>query len=327
MPTKPIRRILLVRPDRLGDLLMNLPLIHRLKTNHPTATLALVCAQSWAPLFHHHLDVNQVIGLEPGAGPGSILRQLKAGKYDCAVITAPDKAWHWTLFRLGIPIRAGFDRKWGRLLTHRIPDDKAVSGRHEADSNLAAVDSICPARWNGRMELGLDMHARRKDILASLNLIPGKKLIVFHLSSTNAAKEIPPAVFAEVISKLLEKPRYQVIVVGSEPGPAPTAAMLKLFQNEPQFVDLTGRTDITKLALLLKEAHCVVTTDSGPLHLAWIQKTPTVALFVEGAEGSTPQRWGVYPGFAPSQVIQAPQNGFESAAILNAIHMLLGEAA
>lgn len=323
MPIKPIRRILLVRPDRLGDLLMNLPLIHRLKTNHPSATLALVCAKAWEPLFHHHLDVNQVIGLEPGAGPSSVMRQLRAGRYDCAVVTAPSKAWHWALFRLGIPTRIGFDRKWGFLLTHRTPDRKAGSGKHEVDSNLETVDAVCPERWNGKMGLGIEMHARREQFIGSLGLHPGKKHIVFHLTSSNPDKEIPANVFAQVIGKLLERPRYQVLVVGSDAGPY--AAMLKLFASEARFTDLTGRTDITKLALLLQEAHCVVSTDSGPLHLAWVQKTPTVALFVEGAAGSVPQRWGPYPGYSRATVLRAKRDAFDPVAVLEAVQTSLSE--
>jgi ADP-heptose:LPS heptosyltransferase len=137
------------------------------------------------------------------------------------------------------------------------------------------------------------------------------------MGSSDPKKEIPPAVFAGVIGKLLERPRHQEIVVGSDPGP--NAAMLKTFEGEPQFLNLVGRTRITELALLLKEAHCVVSTDSGPFHLAWIQGVPTVSLFVAGAPGSTPARWGVYPNFAPSRTIQAPAQGFEPSTILAAV--------
>jgi ADP-heptose:LPS heptosyltransferase len=322
-PPKPLSRILLVRPDRLGDLLMNLPLIHRLKTAYPRASLTLVCARAWAPLFHHHLDVNRVIGMDLNGRPGPLIRELVRGKFDCAVITAPSKAWHLAAFRMGIRVRAGFDRKWGFLLTHRTPDRKAESGRHEVDINLEVADRLCPAPWNGRMDLGLDMHPHRAEITGSLGLIPGRRHIVFHLTSSNAQKEIPSSVFAGVFSKLLEKPRHQIIVVGADAGPY--APMLKVFEGEPCFTDLTGRTDITKLALLLREARCVVSTDSGPFHLAWVQKTPTVALFVEGAPGSTPERWGVYPGFAPNRTLRARQLEFDPAAIHAAVLNILEE--
>lgn len=333
MPTDTVRtaaplqrtlsRILLVRPDRLGDLLMNLPLIHRLKTHYPHASLTLVCARAWAPLFHNHLDVNRVIPIDPDSKPGPLIRQLAREKFDCAVITAPSKEWHLAAFRMGIRVRVGFDRKWGFLLTHRTPDRKAESGRHEVDSNLETVDRLCTAPWNGRMDLGIDMHPRRAELTESLGLIPGKRHIVFHLTSSNAQKEIPSSAFASVFAKLLEKPRHQVIVVGADAGPY--APMLKVFEGETCFTDLTGRTDITKLALLLKEAHCVVSTDSGPFHLAWVQKTPTVALFVEGAPGSRPERWGVYPGYAPNRTLRARQQEFDPAAILAAVLNILEE--
>lgn len=319
----PIKKILLVRTDRLGDLLMNLPVIHRLKQNHPHATLTLVCNSAWAPLFHNHLDVNRVIGVDGPFGPvnarnrRAMLRDLRGQRFDCAVITAPSKEWHWAAFRLGIPVRAGFKRKWGFLLTHPTEDRKAASGRHEIDSNLEAVDALCPARWNGRMGLGLDMHPRRAELLDALGLITGKKRIVIHMTSTNPDKEIPSAVFAGVILKLLDQPRHQVIVVGAAPGRH--ADLLRTFEGEPRFLNLIGRTPIATLGLLLKEAHCVVSTDSGPFHLAWIQGVPTVSLFVAGAEGSTPARWGVYPNYAPSRTIQARAQEFEPSTILAAI--------
>ncbi len=319
----PIKKILLVRTDRLGDLLMNLPVIHRLKQNHPHATLTLVCNSAWAPLFHNHLDVNRVIAVNGPSGPKdarqrrAMLRDLRAQRFDCVVMTAPSKEWHWAAFRLGIPVRAGFNRKWGFLLTHKTEDRKAASGRHEIDSNLEAVDALCPERWNGRMDLGLDMHQRRAELVEPLGLIAGKKRIVFHMTSTNPDKEIPSSVFAAVIARLLEQPRHQVIVVGAEAGRH--ADMLRTFEGESRFINLTGRTGIAALGLLLREAHCVVSTDSGPFHLAWIQRIPTVALFVSGVEGSTPARWGVYPNFAPSRTIQAKHQEFEPSTILAAI--------
>lgn len=319
-----IKKILLVRTDRLGDLLMNLPVIHRLKQNHPHATLTLVCHSAWAPLFHHHLDVNRVIGVDPTTVlkepkvRHELMRDLRVNRFDCAVMTAPSKEWHWAAFRLGIPVRAGFKRKWGFLLTHPTADHKAASGRHEIDSNLEAVDALCERPWNGRMELGLDLHPRGAELLQPLGLTVGKKRIVFHLTSTNPQKEISPSVFAQIFSKLLERPRHQVIVVGADAGP--NAAMLKMFQGEAQFLNLIGRTSITELALVLKEAHCVVSTDSGPYHLAWVQGIPTVGLFVADAAGSTPERWGVYPNFTPTRTIRASADAFDAAAILNAVH-------
>lgn len=327
-----IRKILFVRTDRLGDLLMNLPVIHRLKQNHPHATLTLVCHAAWEPLFHHHLDVNRVVGIDSakvsrgGAERRALLRDLGRERFDCAVVTAPSKEWHWATFRLGIRTRVGFDRKWGFLLTHRTPDRKAVSGRHEVDSNLEAVDGLCPERWNGRMGLGLDLHPRADELLAPLGLAAGKKRIVFHLSSSNPRKEISPAAFAGVISRLLERPRHQVIVVGADAGTGRAAEMLKIFEGEPRFVNLIGRTTVTELALLIKEAQCVVSTDSGPLHLAWVQGVPTVALFVTGVEGSDPRRWGAYPGFATSRTLQAAPDAFDPEAILEAIRQCAPDA-
>jgi heptosyltransferase-2 len=323
-----IRKILLIRTDRLGDLLMNLPLIHRLKQNFPTATLTLVCSSAWAPLFHHHLDVNRVIGVSDEALANSkymsgLMRDLRSARFDCVIMSASSKEWHWRAFCLGIPARIGFRRKWGFLLTHGLPDRKAESGRHEIDSNLELLNSVCPKPWNGQMELGLDLHPNGAAMVEPFGLTVGKKRIALHLSSSNPQKEIPASVLRDVITHLLERPRYQVILVGSDAGAS--AEMLKEFAPNPRLVNLIGRTNITELALVLSRAHCVVSTDSGPLHLAWIQKIPTVALFVAGVEGSSPERWGVYPGFAPSRTIRAVPEKFEPATILAAIQECASE--
>jgi heptosyltransferase-2 len=228
-------------------------------------------------------------------------------------MSAPSKQFHWLAFALGIPVRIGFKRKWGFLLNQSREDHKAGSGRHEIDSNLELLDTVCPKAWNGQMELGLDLHPGSKEILEPLGLVVGKKRIVLHLSSSNVQKMIDPALFRDVIKHLLEKPRYQVILVGSDLGiQGPTAEMLKEFESSSQVLNLINRTNITELALVLSRAHCVVTTDSGPLHLAWIQKIPTVALFVTGAEGSDPK-------FAPSRTFQAPPDQFDAAAIIAAV--------
>ena len=48
-----INNILIIRHDRIGDVLMNLPMIHRLKENHPEAKITLLCQWAIKDLFMH----------------------------------------------------------------------------------------------------------------------------------------------------------------------------------------------------------------------------------------------------------------------------------
>ena len=318
-----LSRILVIRMDRLGDFLMNVPVIQRLNDNFPQAELTVLCHPDQRAIAENLSGVDRILTgtLEEFSNLASWIKwffELKSYRFDGVVMTHPHKYLHLMLWLLRIPLRIGYNRKWGFFLNHHSQDRKSSAKKHEIDYNLEILNGVCPKPWNGQCNLEFKAHPNYLNVLKSFRMNEERSRVVFHVTSSNPEKELPWAVFRRVIDKLLKEGKTQVILVGT----GPEEKLKDLFEfpsDEGSFLNLVGKTSVTDLAMILNDSQCVVSLDSGPLHLAWMQQIPVVAIFLKGVTGSNPTRWGVYPNFSPAAQIYKYPSEISSDEILKAI--------
>lgn len=129
-----IKNILVIRSDRFGEFLLNIPAIRALKDAYPQSVLTLAVNAQVCELAARGLEwVDQVLDWDQIKG------SLGKYKFDLAVVLNPTKEAHQKIFWAHIPVRLGYDRKWGILLTHKIKDTKHLGNRHEVEANLELV--------------------------------------------------------------------------------------------------------------------------------------------------------------------------------------------
>ncbi len=321
------QKILLVRTDRIGDLLMNVPVMRRLRQNFPKSYLTVLAHEASAPVLSRQPDIDEVLPVSDGllatpAGRWDLARRLRSRRFDCAVVSNPAKFLHFAAWFGGIPVRAGYGRKWGFFLNRRIPDRKAAAGRHEIDSNLELLDAFCPQAWDGTIDLGFRANASETGaVLRRFGLEGDRRIVAVHLGTSDPRKEWPLSQWGEVIGGLARDGSLRVVLVGASLDAARRASLG--LAASPDLLDLTGRTTLPELAVLLGQSALLVSTDSGPYHLAWMQGASVVGLFVKAAGGSSPGRWGVYPGFAKCVEIHKAADEIRPAEVLDAIHRCL----
>jgi ADP-heptose:LPS heptosyltransferase len=196
------------------------------------------------------------------------------------------------LYLSGIPVRAGYDRKWGFLLTKRIPHTKQFGLRHEIDYALEAARYL-GAEPSGRgMHMAVQAEAARKaaDMLAETGVGGGDLLIAVNPGASCPSKRWPAEKFAKAASELADKYNAKVAVVcaGADRISGDKVAGL----IGPRCANLSGRTTVAELAAVLKRAKLFISNDSGPVHIACAVGTPVVAVFGRNDAGLSPRRWG-----------------------------------
>lgn len=141
-----IKNILAVRNDRFGEFLLNIPAFRALKKSYAGAKLTLLvnpCVQELARCIDF---VDEVIAWENTRHKFSQIyrfsRDLKARDFDLCVIFNPSKELNIISFLAGIPIRVGYNRKWGILLTKKTEDKKYLGQKHEIEYNLELLSLI-----------------------------------------------------------------------------------------------------------------------------------------------------------------------------------------
>ncbi len=292
-----VRRLLCIRTDRLGEVLLTLPAVMALRASYPDCHLTLMVNPQLAALLSGTPGVDRVVEYREARGvpwwvkAWRLARELRVGRYDAVVVANPKKEFHLAAYWAGIPMRGGYHRKWGGLLTHRIPDRKALGACHEVEYNLELVQALNPrltvALW--RLPVLERERAEVRHLLAQQGLEPSKPFIAVHPWASNPRKQWPAERFRALIRLLSGHGSLQVVVIGGVEERSRLAAVLP---DGVRVAEVVGRLTLRQLAALLEQARLLVSNDSGPVHVAAAVGTRTVVLFGAADPATGPRRWG-----------------------------------
>jgi len=114
-------------------------------------------------------------------------------------------------------------------------------------------------------------------------------LLLIHPGSGDSSLNLPIKRFAQVADMLIQDMRAKVIITGTEREKGLADLMESYMRNQP--INLVGRTNFRQLASLLKKVDVLISSSTGPMHLAAALGTPTVAIFCP-IFAAGPIRWG-----------------------------------
>ncbi len=269
-----IKNILVIRNDRFGEFLLNIPAIRALKEKYPQARIRLAVSYVVCELAGLVECVDEVVVWDEGK------RNLRKHKFDLCIILNPSKEANWASFWAGIPVRAGYGRKWGFLLTHRIKDTKYLGDRHEVDCNLELVGLMGAKTLDKTLKIKVNDNLFREFI--------GQRVVAIHPFTSDPVKQWPVERFKELAQRIKRELGLQVVFVGEYQG----QSILRTVPSGDGIINMVNKTSLVELAALLKRCSLLVSGDSGPVHLAASVGTPVVALFRNDLPGKTAKRWG-----------------------------------
>jgi ADP-heptose:LPS heptosyltransferase len=294
VPPEKIKKILVVRNDRFGEFLLNIPVLVALKGYFHYAEITLVIRPEVEALARRIPPIDRLIGWDSLSKHSlldkiNLIQKLKREKFDLGVILNPSKEFNLIAFFSGIRHRVGYDRKWGFLLNCKIKDRKSQGLKHEAEYNLDLIRAIGIDTFSSDIKFPLDI--KKEDFpdsrIKELG-IANDNLIAFHPWTSNREKEWPQIKYKELIVALARESDAKLIVIG---GSDELERSLVLCKDLP-VVNLTGKTTLIELATLLKRCKLFISADSGPMHLAAIVGAKVVALFRKGPASVSARRWG-----------------------------------
>ena len=287
-------RVLVLRLERIGDLLMVFDALAALRARLPAAHIDLVVGSWNEPLARAMAVADQVETLDaPWLARGAKgvtwsamiarARAWRACRYDLAVNFEPDIRSNLLLGLAGPRRRVGyFTGGGGACLT----DAAAYAPtRHTRDNALRLVQLACPAS----PPAGLDAadgpacltipESARAQALALLGPDDGRRFIGVHASGGRAVKQWHLDRFAAVATALGREHGATVVLTGT-PADAPLVrAVRQAIPPDVPVVDACGDLDLLILGAVIDRCAVFVTGDTGPMHLAAAVRTPTVGIF------------------------------------------------
>ena len=281
----PIRRLLAVNLNYLGDALFTTPALATLRARYPDAIIEVLAGERAAAMLAGNPTVDRVI-VRPrrsGSARASAFAQtIREGNYDAAILfqsITSNAALSWLL---RVPIRVGFAQDGcSPFLTHRVAGRQ--DGEHVVDAYLrlaqaapAQSDSVTIPAPALSITLSPEDRVFAEQVFSKQELLP--PVVGLVIGATRAQKRWPEEYWGRLAEKLWSVGNISCVLLG---GPEELDAAQRIMgqtKNAP-LVSLVGRTSEKQLAAIIDQLGLVISGDSGPLHIATAMKTPVVALF------------------------------------------------
>jgi len=296
---KGYRRILAVRMDNIGDIVLLGPPLRSVRKAFPGASITLLSSPAgstiapllpwvdrvipWKALWQ---DVSGSQEFQPDREL-ELVHTLKAGNFDLALIfTSFAQSPYppaYACFLAGIPIRAGLSKEFGGgVLTHwaKSPPDEI----HQVDRNLAVIKSLGIPTDGEQLELSIDnaLTDQVKDLLISVGIQPGEPFIGLAPGASCNARRYPVDKFAKVAEIVANQARLPVVILGSQREAAGLGPFEEILAPR-QIISLVGKTTVPGFVGVIQQAAFILANNSSALHIADAFGKPMV-IFYSGTE-------------------------------------------
>lgn len=300
------RRILCVRLDSLGDVLMCTPAFRALRDSLPGCRLTLLTSPSGAAAARHVPELDDVVTLkapwmkheEPldESALQSCVADLAARRFDAAVVFT---SWSQSplpaamlCYLAGIPLRLASCRENPyQLLSHWVPEPERESAtRHEVRRQLDLVAQIGCRTADTALSFAVPDASERQvhSLLTDAGIDPAAPYLVLHAGASAPSRRYPLRHWLVLIGLLGTRLGYPMILSGARDE----AQWLRPLEESwvgPTH-SLIGKLDLGELGALIRSAALLVTGNTGPAHIASALGTPLVDLYALTNPQHTPWR-------------------------------------
>ena len=288
-------RILVIKLDHLGDVLLATPVFSNLRRAYPNAELHALTGAWTRVVLEKHPDVNKVIEYNSPAfcrtgqstsfrGTFKLYRELRREKYDLMVELRGDWRTVWFAFGRLTPKRLS---RAALQIANRLGFAQ-FSGTHETTRNLDVLKQagIPTPVQTAIFSVTAEDKKWASDFLTTYRIERQRPLIAIHPGSPIPLKRWLFDRYAELADWLIAQKRAQILFVGVEDEIPIITEIQALMRGES--INVAGRTTLAQLASILHTCNVFIGNDSGPMHLAAGVGTQTIGLYGPG----DPTRFG-----------------------------------
>lgn len=290
-----VRKVLCVRLDSLGDVLMCTPAMRAIKGDAPRRVLTLLTSDSGAAAARYIPELDGVMAypapwMRSGRARGAsidadMLSRIAARRFDAAVIftSYSQSALPAALLchMAGIPLRLAHCRENPYLMLSdwvaEPEPDKMI--RHEVQRQLDLVASVGWQSATTQLSFKVPEPALAmvRRLLARHGIGSEQPFVLMHPGASAPSRRYPPHLWSQVISALAARRRGPIVLSGD----AAESALLDEISDATgaRVISLAGQLDLGQLGAAIQLAAVMVSNNTGPAHMAAALGTPLVDLY------------------------------------------------
>lgn len=293
------KKILIINPFGIGDVLFTTPVMKALKQQYPGAFIGYWSNLRVKPILESNPQINKIFSLSRGdlkklyqesffKGLWNALRlvwEIRKEHFDICFDYSLDHRYSLLAKIIGIRQRIGFNYKGrGRFLTKRI----ALTGyqeKHVVEYYLELLKFLNIRVADKSLYLGVSEESQQKaqDMLAQEG-VEESDLVIGIAPGAGGSwgkdasyKHWPALKFAQVADRLAGELKAKIVILGDESEQKIAEVITHVMRNKP--IDLTGKTGLEVLSAVIKNCNLLITNDGGPMHMAVALGIKTVSIF------------------------------------------------
>lgn len=292
------RNILIVRTDRIGDVVLSLPLARIIKQHYPKAKVTFLVRAYTKALVENNHFIDEVVILKEKATKILIaenVKQLKQKNFDTAIVVYPTFKIALITFLSRIKYRVGSGyRLYSFLFNKKVYEHRKDAAKHELEFNLSLLSQLGINHIGGTNNVSFDLDVNKsslnkvESLLGSLGINSNEKFVIIHPGSGGSAVDLPIEKFIELVKMLSDK-KIKVVLTGSENE---KEICNKLVLNELVF-NLAGELNLEELIALVSKCSLLIANSTGPIHIAAALDKYTFGFYPK-VKVCSAKRWGPY---------------------------------
>ena len=308
-----LKHILISRTDKIGDVILTLPMIPEIKRLSPSSKISLFISNKLGNLLNGYEGVDNIFYYEDVVD--NLLNFFKSNDFDTIINVFPRKDIAVASFRAGIKTRVGTAyRFYSFLFNERIKEHRKYAVKHESEYNLNLLSFL-----NKEISFEKIFHLSYTDseyrdlknkLSKHLNL--DTKYIIIHPGSKGSAVDLPVNKLIELAEYVKTKyPLVKIVVTGLDQESNVTSLFpLKLGGD---IINLTGMLDLREMMILIDKCNLFVSNSTGPIHIAGALNKKIIGFYPNSAP-MIAVRWKPLSNQA---VIISPETGDDMRTINN----------
>ncbi|QPH41278.1 glycosyltransferase family 9 protein [Pedobacter endophyticus] len=295
------KNMLIIRPDNMGDLLMSSPAIRAIKKSF-NCKITVLCSTKASEVAAMIEEIDEQIAFDlpwlkfdstTTENVDHLIETLKQRSFDGCILfnvySQNPAPCLMLAYLAGIPCRAAYSREnlYG-LLTHWLPDDEPFSLiRHQVERDLNLARFLKADVADDTIKITEPVPQSAFALLERYDFTP-KGYFVLHTGVSENKRQYPKAHWIVLAKLLIEQYQLPVVFTGS----AAESSFAQRLVNEIGHgaINLAGKLNLQDLTAIIKQAKCMVSVNTGPMHLAVALKTPLVALYAQTNPQHTPYK-------------------------------------
>lgn len=320
-------KILIVRPDKIGDVVLSTPVLEALKHSYPESEIHFLVRDLTVPIVRHNAHITRVITYRPTSvhkgitGFFRLWRAILREKYDVALVLQVQAKPSLAIFFSRIPFRIGPFSKWYSFLIFNKGkrQKRSTVGMHETDYNLMLLRKLGIRVATRSFEPHITPDADSKDRMRIFvrnsfkwsNIEDIQPFVIVHPGMGGSALNWPEGYYIDLIKRLITQ-KIPVMITGSQNEKILVERVMQealhgvtQLHNCSIFVGENSDQGLSDFIGLLSLSKVVVAPSTGPLHIAVALGKRTVS-FYPPIKVQSAIRWGPYSAFEDNHKVLVP---------------------